>query len=450
MKWKEKFEKLKMVYVFCFVCYLLLSRMVLFVNLITLKGNSIIFVAFAGAGVLLVVAEAILNWKRYLKLPYYFLIAFLLVCVISSIVNRQYGMADNVKTLAWMSIQIFILFSFVEGKSKEVFLSFMRKIMKCSIVIWFVGVAISFVQFLLVIKYVADFSEYARRQGFYDERLFGVFSDPNYASVTSLVILLFTVILYIHEKKKAWKVFYIVSGLLELFYILLSGSRTALVCSYVTIPIFFFFLLRNFWKKAGKAWIGSLILTVICACFLTFTAPFFVNLTEYTRNLRTLFGIEEYQQAVSLDRTDTTDPTNSRLKIWSSAIQVSGDNRVVGLSPRNLTPYARANYPDSYIARSEYQAHNGYVAVIVGSGLLGCACVLALFGYLFIHAIRYLKQHKDKEYNSMFIMSVCGALAIGVSAMFFLDVFFVNTYTTALFFMFGGKIASYGMTTKGK
>jgi O-antigen ligase len=365
-------------------------------------------------------------------------------------VNRQYGIGDNAKTLVWMAIQVFLLFSFVEGKPSEVVSKFIKNIMRCSVVIWFVGVTISFGQFLLVIKYVADFSEYARRQGFYDERLFGVFSDPNYASVTSLVIVLFTVVLYMKEKKKAWKVFYIISGVMELFYILLSGSRTALVCSYVTLPIFFFFILRNKWKNAGKAWIGSLAITVVCASLLTFTAPFFVNMTEYTKGLRSLFGIEEPKQAVSLERTDTTDPTNSRFKIWSSAIKVSGDNRIVGLSPRNLTPYAKANHPDSYIALSEYQAHNGYVAVIVGSGMLGCICVLALLVYLIKRVIWYLKQNKEKEYSSTFIVSICSAIAIGVSAMFFLDIFFVNTYTTALFFIFCGKIASYGVTMKGK
>ena len=98
-----------------------------------------------------------------------------------------------------------MLFSTLHLKSKEEAYENMNIIMKISSHIWFVAVVISLWQFVFQIHYRADFSEFTRRQGFYDARLFGIFSDPNFAAVTSLIVIVFCYYLNKKCEKKCYR-----------------------------------------------------------------------------------------------------------------------------------------------------------------------------------------------------------------------------------------------------
>ena len=82
---------------------------------------------------------------------------------------------------------------------------------------------------------------------------------------------------------------------------------------------------------------------------------------------------EEDIKEVTLDRDDVNESniTNNRLQIWSSMFMISGDNRIVGLSPRNVLAYAKVNYPDSFVVKKNYECHNGYLAVLASTGIVG-------------------------------------------------------------------------------
>ncbi len=441
-------------YIVCFLTFLLLSRMVCFVQLVGNRVNGALYILGAAAGGVILLLEVMVHFKRYLRLEYYLLFGFIFCCLISSFVYRSYGLGDNIKNLAWMAIQFGVFTTLVPFGSPDEKSGRrgLRRLMNSLLFVHLAAVTISFVQFLLQISYVVpDYNEtYDRRQGFVEERLFGVFTDPNYAAMASIIMILFSLILWRTIEKKWLRRLHVFSVVMNAIYILLSGSRTAMVACCLVFPVTVYFLLRNERLEKGLTWHVRGVLTsagVLAALLLYFAFfPYpFAALADVTQSISPFLGVEKQtQEPVSLEREDgREDVSNNRFDIWSSVWEISGDNRLLGLSPRNMVEYAKQNHPTSYIAQSGYQAHNAYLAVIAGTGILGSVVVLAFIVYLVVLLIRYIKLHKKKVVDAEVLLGISVMSSIGISGLFLLEIFFVNTITAGLFWLFTGFIFMY-------
>ena len=133
----------------------------------------------------------------------------------------------------------------------------------------------------------------------------------------------------------------------------------------------------------------------------------------------------------ALKREDiVADFSNNRFDIWHGALEVSKDKRVFGVSPRNLIPYAKANFPYSYTAQTGYETHNGYLSVFVSTGYLGTIS-LAFFILLCISdLIKKINKKMISQHNIVYYM-IIGTMAF--STIMLQDVFFMNTATTVIF-----------------
>ena len=155
-KYQKYITKIKEWYIICFMTFLLLSRMVCFVTLVSSKVNAACYVICAIIGGLLLIADLVVNYRMYLRLEYYLFAAFLGVCLISSFVYREYGISDNIKTIVWMAIQLFLLSSVVTfGRQEEISgRQCLKRLMKSIVVVQSIGVIISFGQFLVQSRYI--------------------------------------------------------------------------------------------------------------------------------------------------------------------------------------------------------------------------------------------------------------------------------------------------------
>lgn len=468
-KYENLLDKIKGWYLVVFATFLLLSRMVCFVELVSNRLNGLCYLVGAAAGGILCVAELLLHYKRYMKKEYYLLAFFVLVCLISSFLFREYGLGDNVKTLMWTVLQLFLFTSILpygdkknEGSVKNGKIALCR-MANSLIVVHFVAVTISVVQFFLQSGYiVADYNgTYDRRQGFCDERLFGVFTDPNYAAIASLLVIIFA--LYFLQKKKGKKIkrdWYIITIVVNMLYILLSGSRTAMVATSVVLPVYGYFIWRNMRLRQGGKWhlSGSLLsvgVLAVSVLYFAFSSTVFIAVADKTVELRPYIGLCPYeeQQEISLEREDTgEDISNNRTAIWSGALFLWKDHPVTGLSPKNMIPYALKNHPDSYIAKTGYQAHNGYVALLVGSGLLGVLPILILLVLFVRELLIFLKENRGREMEPGLLLCFAVMMTVGISAVFLLEIFFTVTITitSVLFWIFTGAAYWYLRAANGK
>lgn len=465
MKCLEKYEpllgKIKQVYILVFIGYILLARIVPLVNFISLEVNSLIYAALAIAGALILAADFLMSFFVFKSRENILLFAFLVVCVISSVLNMQYGITSNLKTLVWSAIQFFVLFSIVNVKNEDEINTTMTRVMKFSSLVWFLGVLASLIEFFLLVGYIAPFDDFPREQGFVDSRLFGVFTDPNFAAVTSIMVVLFCKMMLEDCESKAKRVYYYANIVIQLIYVVLSGSRTAMYGGAVLAFGVGILCTRNKELRKGsvkpmaKAFIGGAISAAVCVALIfavKLTMPKLVELyNEISASVQTEQSYEvkkehrekrlKEAEEMTLERADVTEDnySNNRFKIWGNYIEVSADHRLFGLSPRNLMSFLKANYPDNYLVTRGYdETHNGWLAIFVCTGIAGTLVMAAFFVCYACELIRYIKAKKRKPIDTKFIVLLGSVFIIAFSALLQPEIFFINTYGAATFWMFLG------------
>ena len=446
-KYEDAFAKIKGIYIFVFVTYILLARIVPFVNFISQDLNSVIFSALAIIGAALVAFDFFMSFSMFKSRENLILLAFWVICLISSALNMEYGIVNNVKTLVWMAIQFFLLFSYVNAEDEQINIT-LKRIMNSAAAIWLAGIIVSLVQFFLQISYIAPASDFPRRQGFTEARLFGVFTDPNFAALTSMLVIVFCLFLIKYCDSKKLRIYYWVNIAFQLIYIVLSGSRTAMLEGYMLVFLVAIVQARNSAIKKGQGSKALLsiaygVLAIAVSIALVFavqkTMLFLADVCAPLRDSITIEIDEDINEEdiISLERHDVNEEniSNNRFSIWKSAIEVSAGKRIFGVSPRNLLVYATENYPDSYLVTMDYETHNGYLAVFVNSGIMGSIAILALVADAIYMICRYLKCKKKQEYDAEAIMLFSVLFIIAGSAMFQPEIFFVNSYGAAIFWL---------------
>ena len=143
-----------------------------------------------------------------------------------------------------------------------------------------------------------------------------------------------------------------------------------------------------------------------------------------------------------LSRSGNPDMTTGRLGIWESAFQVWMKSPVIGVSHRNLIEFAEKNVPDAYISVEHISTmHNVFLDVLVSQGVVG----LALFVVFLISlAKRAVRLALNASFGNRFDFKVLVAtmVSIGVSALFYSEILYINTISSVVFWMIAGYVGS--------
>lgn len=415
--------------------------------------SSIIFAVTAvlGAGVIIF---DFFNDRIFLKQKnIIFLCVFLAVCVISSILNMKYGFLGNIRNTVWLAISFFLLYPVDYKRRKKDILLEITLVSNVLIVVWFFAVVISIVMFLFQIGYYIDIEPNSfARQGFIEERLFGIFEDPNFAAVTSIILFILSMFNFALCRKKLLKAFYIACMIMDYLYVVLSGSRTAIVSAAVTLFIATYLILRNkrllkdniklkFLKELVTIFVGlivscTFVLSVnVSGKGLSYVPSFISGLCSNTANEQTHFKPVNTQRE---DVNNTQDISNCRMKIWSAAIELFKSKPIFGTSPRNMRAYAKAEFPNNFIAIRSYAVHNAYIDVLVSTGVVGAAVMLMFFIKYLMDICRYIFGKTLKENYNLVVMCVSIVTTVACSAMFLSEIFFVNTIGVLSIWLFMG------------
>lgn len=472
-----------LIYIIIFIAYLALSRIVPLIYGLTDPVNAFLSSALAGVGMLLLLQDLLTDRIMFKAKNWWVLMLFLIAVGISSLASRRYGIADNIKTMIWFCIHFFIFYTIVprlgDRKSEKV----IRRILFGLGALWTVCVLISIAQYTFQLGYHAFMHEgLLKRQGFIENRLFGLFSDPNAAALMSMC-LIFAIFYLMETDKAVWKrCLGVIAVILHFTYIILSGSRTIVICLFVAGAIKIALLAWNYCSKSDFAPRRATI--SIISSVLVFCAVFFCIYTPYRKALSYMpllgdsFG--ENKQTICaflkpefpsknpssnnpLDDPDDLDPNekfdaehvfnredvrednilNNRQRIWKGYFNsLHGSKWIIGLSPRNAVPYIIDHDPHNYIAQTQYIVHSDYIAVIAYTGLLGTATVL-LFGILSAICV-FRKLKGSKHCDSFYMMTISSLCGMGIFAMSYMDILFCNTLTGVLFWILVSVAIHYG------
>ncbi|EOH87785.1 hypothetical protein I588_02987 [Enterococcus pallens ATCC BAA-351] len=445
----EKFIRVKEIYLQCLLMGLVL-RAINFVSLLPSKYDGAVFTVLAAAGSIILFIDLIKNLLNR-KFPYdKMLVFFVLVIILSTVMNRRYGMIPNLKLVVWSAIYYFLAYQF--GKDFYKNASFFKKISLTLICSWFLLVISSLVMFFLNFGYEKFYSPRDRiRIGFLESRLFGVFGDPNYAATASVVIIILSVYYFIQSDNKLSKLFLSSNIFLQYLYIVLSGSRTAEVIAYVSIAITISLLIFNLKRFESWSFLYKLVLSVISIVLTVFIVHVFIDLTKFffTELLELLKSrisdnnLARNSQAnsslIRKDVAESNDVSNLRFSIWRSALEIFSTSWIYGVSPKNLIPYAREYLPNGFIAQNGFIAHNSYINVLVSTGVLGA---VSFFGFCFknlfqiVKNINWLKLKID-DFNFPYFLVV---LSYAVFGLFNSEFVLEHTLGSLVFWLFLGRL----------
>lgn len=232
------------------ISYILLA-FATYVTVLYMSPAQSIFVKLTMALGALVILLRVIRWKDYKNTPG--LILMVLMCLsflLSTFMNRQYGMTDNLKWLIWMGIQFFGLYA-IPLKREKSHVIFEYKIISCLVLVASVIGAIASLKML-----PDSYSEFLTTAdgetiitGFTWDRLWGVYTDPNYGAIIS-VIGIFIALGWIFISRRIFV--RILCGLAvaaDYGYMTFADSRTAYVA--LTVGLIFFFI-SFFYKKAKE------------------------------------------------------------------------------------------------------------------------------------------------------------------------------------------------------
>lgn len=409
------------------------------------------------------------------------LYAILALAAVASIRMISYGMKENLFKLCWAAVQFVLMYSCAYRMDREALKRFIKVLFFAILLIWFVGCCISLYQYVNQIGYMYVVNPLAKdsssnRQGFYDNRLFGIFYTLNHAAYISLLLILVAVAYFMWEKRWSIRVPLIVAITVLLFHIILSGSRSAFVSMCATSAVITWFAVRSRVKVNGLRCFAISSVAAVLAVAVCVSG--FYGLKKGLSYVPYLKEKYAYQQNEAIASTENTmpegtmseDPTpvnptegapelnkdllvrddlgedtsNGRLAIWKDYISLYGDIGLVGLSPGNYMPYILENHPQLYVveyirvnAPDKYESgiihhvHSGYMMVYVSTGLLGFLCLAAFIALCLIRVVRIIM--KNKQLSCLFIGAFALVLTGAIAAVFDEGLFFQNNPHTTLF-----------------
>ena len=473
--YQEKYDAVKLLFL-CFMAVYAVVREVM--PLHWLIASQVVSAGIFLCGFGLILAGWFLSGTCFADRRTDALALFAVLTAASCLVNLRYGYADNVKALGAMALFFFLFFDAGVGKTKEQRRREIDRITGTVNTVWAFFTLASFLMFTLSVYYKVDNGGWvATNQGFFPKynRLWGVFQDPNYAGYVSVVVILSSLRFIVNTKKRGVKAINAANILLQLGFLTLAGSFSAnlILLAAVCVSVFYAATSKGRKKNAG-AFVRNAVVAALCGALCygvliggQYVLPYFRSVNEllpesipaavtdiyhevylhsdleilkikcaYGKN-----GEKEETDNGPIKRKDTAeakgedDVSHGRFDRWGQTLKIFAKTPVFGTSPRNLSSYAKAHFPDTLMAKYKMAPHNGYLDILAGTGVLGMAAFLLFF---LPALIALLKKYFRFENDTDFLFSAVTVFVFAVSAMFVSDLFFMISIGAFLFWTFFG------------
>ncbi len=461
----------------CFLVVYMVVREVMPLQI--LINHTLLSAAIFGFGLLLVVWDLFTQRDCLKGRAIDGLVVFLIIAAISCVIQYRYGIVSNIKCLIAMVLEYFVFFPM--GLKKDG-----KKTLCCLfdtlIITTFVFVLISVLMYVFSIDY-SIVSAYGSGDQGYDStwgRLWGVFGDPNVACYFSLATVFASAFL-LYQRRTVWGyVWYGLSVLVQMTFIMLSLSRSGLLLMLAIPVLSSVYVFLAFIRTDKKRAFGGVLAMVLVSAVLYGGYTGLMHGMPYVK-AAVLNGVGEsgrsavetaYDQAYAFfgvevigapeepdtdddpDNPDDTtvevekierkdekdDYSNGRFARWKGGIEVFKTTPIFGTSPRNAVAIAKERTPDTVMGKYGWVTHCSYLEVLVNTGILGA---VAMFGCLIFIAVRFLRASLKNGFDHHVFATLLCFITIAAGAFFVSDVFFVFSINALLFFYLLGYLYRY-------
>ena len=417
-------------------------------------------VAFVGA---IVIILRLTHLKDYLNIRVGILIIFMVSYLISAVNTIKYGFTENLQGMIWMCLQYFAVFAFDITADKDFIKKEFSIITKIFIVYTGLMSFIGLILMALNVSYYKIVDEYYIIAGGYQfNRLWGCYNDCNYGAIFAIVSIVLSIYYITKKPKLIFTIFLWINNICQYFYIAYSDSRTGQIAVVATSFVLLLGLLlrskklgNKFGNKKAVKILLSILISFVCAILLLVGTIAIQNVTSEIKAKRAYeeaiaqgqteeVATEESEEAEVGRGEETIDYTQDpRMSIWRSALDISKDHPIIGISFRNIRDYVFAERPDSYLAQSGYNSmHNAFVDIIISQGALGLIIVLILIFFVLKKIVEYIPNTTDEEFRE-FIFIFSSLIAIVASMLTYSEVFYMNTAGAFMFWYLLGYLVNY-------
>lgn len=409
----------------------------------------------------LTILVRVIKWKKYGKMPCLILmILFCLSFLLSTVMNRQYGMTDNLKWIIWTGIQFFGLYvcdlERDEKKYKQEFIILSH--------VYIIATILSALASLIMLakSYSALLTSIDGEfivTGFEWDRLWGVYTDPNYGAVCSVIGIILS-LLYVIKQKGYRKIIYILAVVLNYAYLIFSDSRTgelAFAISGGGIFLWFWGTQRFKSKKYLKSFL--MVVCVVSVLFLAgqeiktqnimyqkrIAANREADMKKKTESPQKKKELSKKKQNKATERQKNIqeDVSNGRLALWRSAVEVCQSSPIYGAGYSTFISYAKENIPDTYAVNNpvgEYTSmHNTFFSTLAYQGIVGAVLLVLIAIRIFLLLIKALTIKNDERQLDIIVMFSCIGCTV-ISMMFLLDGIYTNSASAAILWIFSGYL----------
>lgn len=415
-------------------------------------------------GVILFVVR-VCDWKDYIGMPcFWAMVLFCISLAISTVCNRGYGgITENGKWIVWTGLQFFLLYV-GNTKANE------REIKKEFRVTANVMVAYGFIASIISLQQLITSTSYIIRTaegefvigGFKWGRLWGVYTDPNYGAVFSVIVIMLALFLQ-KNTGKLRKTGYALAIVANLLYIIFTDSRTGEI-AFICCGLFLIVghLVWNIEDKIrGKNVVRYLLIAV--AFLLVSIGGFNIVKSVYNQQLAPVFAKAFPKEPVKAKKTTQDSKkevgrkkdlegniSNGRFAIWQSSLEIWKTTPAVGTGYTTVLEYAKEHCPDTYMVKFNYtSAHNSFLNILLYQGMLGVAIFLLILVRSAKIIVIQLTREKGVYGRWVWYASACiGAVVIG---MFFLtEGIYTNSMGAFVLWTFLGYIVRGKMPKQGE
>ncbi len=400
---------------------------------------------------ILVLCGRALFYRDYIRTPGWWLFAlFSLSFLVSIFVNRRYGVwFSDMKWVFWNGVMFFGLY--VNDRTKSAAYYKKEFGVLSHIVIFYSAIAAVFgiaQMFSLYGEAVTTADSELILRGLQWERLWGVYTDPNYGAVLS-VIAIFLALYYFFRSKMGLRILYVIGVLLNVLYVIFSDSRTAKVALCICAAVFIVFVCsrQRVWKRARRAVVSVLAFCLAAAVFVS--CDHFLR-AECNVKLQKLVDSENAKKSTGSGTKRPTraqnisqDVSNGRLSIWQSALEVWKESPMVGTGYNSVVPFAEEQVPDTYIVNNgdtPYMSlHNAYLNVLVYQGIVGFVLMAAFAAVVARRVIvaRKIMAQGDAFYFATLVIVI---LAAGIAAFFLAEIVYTISPVAVILWTFLGYL----------
>lgn len=449
----EKYRKILLIYKIYMLVYLLCAFNAFINGLGFMKLATVAAAAFGG----ILLIGLLIQWKQYLKMGNLLLLfLFMVSYLFSSIMNIRYGVTENIQAMVWMACQMGLLYLTAYTYTAEQ----MRRELK---ILAGVGTTICTVFNLIGFSTIfwlfdSDYRDMAgglHAAGYRLGRLWGTYDDPNHGAVISVIAIFFALYLWKYCKRKYQKVLLVLSIIIQYLYIGFANSRTAMIALGGGLCVGVFLALYAEKKKAlvRSAAVGILVMLASVSGLLliepvnegAYAYIYEVKNTPQEPSKNTPQEPSKKPAQSQREKELAQDGSNGRIALWESGLEIVASSPVYGVSYRNITPYAEANLPDTYIVNNnvvDYDSlHNMFVDVLASQGLIG----LAITVLLIVNTLRILIKgagHLLIGEADVMVFSFSMAVAMLLASMFYTYVFYLHAPQTYIFWLCMGYMVS--------